>query len=105
MLTVNILGNNESVGRIFIYLFIRFFPSIIFNANAHFASIIHHHYRFYTYKEKKLKLLIAIFVLLLSDHQFLFGFVFSPFLLLWKMWKIVDGGVERFARVTENTPE
>ena len=51
---------NESVGRIFIYLFF-FFLSIIFNANAHFASIIHRHHRFYTYKEKtkKLKLLIA----------------------------------------------
>ena len=33
----------------------------------------------------------AIFVLLMSDHQFLFGFVFPPLPLLWKMWKIVDG--------------
>ena len=67
------------------------------NENAHFASIIHHQHRFYAYKEKKTKAEITdchreliILVLLMPDHQFLFGFVFTSFLLLWKMWKIVD---------------
>ena len=40
-------------------------------------------------KKKQPKLLI--FVLFMSGHQFLFGFEFSPFLLLRKMWKIVEG--------------
>ena len=81
--------------RIFIHLFTFFnilFLNIILTQMQIFPSVIHYQHRFYTYKEKeKLKLLIAIFVLLMSDHQFLFGFVFSPFLLLWKMWKIIDG--------------
>ena len=104
------------ISRADLYFF--FFLSIIFSANAHFASIIHHQHSFYTYKEKKNKAgftdchceLIS-FVLLMSDHQFLFGFVCLPFLLLWKMWQIIDGrewrwgGVERFGRVTVNTPK
>ena len=42
----------------------------------------------------------------MTDHQFLFGFVFSPF-LLWKMWTKVysrEWGLERLSRVTVNTP-
>ena len=84
------------------------FLSIIFSATS--IDFIH-------IKEKKAELLIVtaiIFVLLMSDHQFLFGFVFSPFLLLWKMWKIVggrewggDGGgegrVEMFGRVNNRS--
>ena len=69
------------ISRSDLYLFIHFFLPIIFNANAHFASIIHHQHRFYTYKERKKKAditdchydLITI-VLLMSDHQFLFWF-------------------------------
>ena len=84
MLTINILGNNESVDRIFIYLFILFY--LLFLMQMHILhSIIHHQHRFYTYKEKKKAELIdchcelLIFVLLMSDHQFLFGFVFPFF--------------------------
>ena len=53
-----------------------YFLSIIFNANAQFASIIHHQHRVYTYKEQAeltdSQCEHISFVLLMSDHQFLF---------------------------------
>ena len=70
---------NQKVGSyLFFYLF-------IFKANVHFAMIIHHQHRFYNYIERKKAEItdchceLIIFVLLMSDHQFLFGFVFPPF--------------------------
>ena len=41
----------------------------------------------------------------MSDHQFLFAFVFSPFHFLWKIWKIVDGREWGCGRVTVNMPK
>ena len=88
VLTVNILGNHESVGRIFIYLFSLFFYQLfltqmhillaLFTANINFIPIK---------KRKKLNLLIAT-----ANLSFLY--IWCPITSsCWvlKMWKLIDG--------------
>ena len=98
-----ILENNKSIGRIIIYLFIFYFFILFLTQIYTLHNIIHHQHRLCYYKEeeedagskkKKKKTEITdcncelvIFVLLTSDHQFLFGFVFSLFFFFEKCEK------------------
>ena len=85
VLTVNMLGNNESIGRIFIHFFYLLFLTQMHILLALFITSI----EFIPLKKTKPDITdrhceLSVFVLLMSDHQFLFGFVFSLFFFFGK---------------------